>query len=75
VVANGVVKPVRGTPFDFTTAKPIGKDLMAVVIEGNPPGYDHNFVVNGDPHTLRPVARIKDPKSGRVMTLEGDQPA
>jgi len=74
VVANGVVKPVRGTPFDFTTAKPIGKDLMAVVIEGNPPGYDHNFVVNGDPHTLRPVARIKDPKSGRVMTLEGDQP-
>ncbi len=74
VVANGVVKPVKGTPFDFTTPKPIGKDLMAVVIKGNPAGYDHNFVVNGDPHALRPVARVKDPKSGRVMTLEGDQP-
>jgi aldose 1-epimerase len=74
VVANGVIKPVKGTPFDFTTPKAIGKDMMAVVIKGNPPGYDHNFVVNGEPHALRPVAKIKDPKSGRVMTLEGDQP-
>jgi len=74
VVANGVIKPVKGTPFDFTKPKPIGKDLVAVVIKGNPPGYDHNWVVNGDPHTLRPVARVKDPKSGRVMTIEGDQP-
>jgi aldose 1-epimerase len=75
VVANGVIKPVKGTAFDFTTAKPIGKDLLSVVIKGNPaPGYDHNYVVRGDPHALRPVARVKDPKSGRVMTLEGDQP-
>jgi aldose 1-epimerase len=75
VVANGVIKPVQGTAFDFRTPKPIGKDLLSVSIKGNPaPGYDHNFVVNGDPHGLRPVARVKDPKSGRVMTLEGDQP-
>ena len=73
-VPNGVVKPVKGTPFDFTTAKPIGKDIQSVKVKGNPNGYDHNFVVNGDPHTLRPVARVKDPKSGRVMMLEGDQP-
>jgi len=74
VVANGVIKPVKGTPFDFTSPKPIGKDLMSVVIKGNPPGYDHNWVVNGDPHAMRPVARVEDPKSGRVMTVEGDQP-
>ena len=37
-------------------------------------GYDHNFVVNGEPHKLRPVARLKDPKSGRVMVVEADQP-
>ncbi len=73
-VPNGVIKPVKGTPFDFTTPKPIGKDMQAVKVKGNPNGYDHNFVVNGDPHTLRPVARLKDPTSGRVMTLEGDQP-
>jgi aldose 1-epimerase len=74
VVPTGVVKSVKGTPFDFTTAKPIGKDLKAVVVKGNPIGYDHNFVVNGDPHAMRPVAWVKDPKSGRVMTLEADQP-
>jgi aldose 1-epimerase len=73
-VPNGVIKPVKGTPFDFTTPKPIGKDMAAVVVKGNPPGYDHNFVVNGEPHALRPVARVRDPKSGRVMTLEGNQP-
>jgi aldose 1-epimerase len=74
VVPTGAVKPVKGTPFDFTTAKAVGKDLKAVVVTGNPIGYDNNFVVNGDPHALRPVARMKDPKSGRVLTLEADQP-
>ena len=74
VVADGTIKPVKGTPFDFTSPKPIGKDMMDVVIKGNPAGYDHNWVINGDPHTLRPVARVEDPSSGRVMTLEGDQP-
>ena len=71
-VPDGKIKSVKGTPFDFTTAKPIGKDLKAV--GGKPVGYDHNYVVDGDPHTLRPVARLKDPKSGRVMTIEADQP-
>jgi aldose 1-epimerase len=69
---DGKVLPVAKTPFDFTTAKPIGKDLKSA--GGKPVGFDHNFVVNGDPHKLRPAARVKDPKSGRVMTLETDQP-
>jgi aldose 1-epimerase len=71
-VPNGVVKPVRGTPFDFTTTKVIGKDLKAV--GGKPIGYDHNYVANGDPNKLRPIAKLKDPKTGRVMTLDADQP-
>jgi aldose 1-epimerase len=72
MVPTGAILPVKGTPFDFTTAKPIGKDLRAT--GGTPVGYDHNFVVNGEPNALRPVARVKDPKSGRVMTLEANQP-
>ena len=74
VVPNGAVEPVAGSPFDFTKPKAIGKDIRAVVVAGNPPGYDHNFVVDGNPNALRPVARVKDPKSGRVMALEADQP-
>jgi aldose 1-epimerase len=72
MVPNGKVAPVKGTPFDFTTAKPIGRDLKAA--GGKPVGFDHNWVVNGDPHALRRVARLKDPRSGRVMTLLADQP-
>jgi aldose 1-epimerase len=71
-VPNGTVKPVKGTPFDFTSPKVIGKDIKAT--GGKPVGYDHNYIVNGDAHKLRPVAKLKDPKSGRVMTLEADQP-
>ncbi|HEY3496893.1 MAG TPA: aldose epimerase family protein, partial [Polyangiaceae bacterium] len=72
MVPTGQVRKVAGTPFDFTSAKPVGKDLAKT--GGNPVGYDHNFVVSGEAHRLRPVARLKDPKSGRVLTLEADQP-
>jgi aldose 1-epimerase len=72
MVPDGRITAVTGTPFDFTTAKPIGKDLQRT--GGTPIGYDHNFVVNGEPNRLRPVARLKDPKSGRVMTLSANQP-
>jgi aldose 1-epimerase len=72
MVPDGRVALVVGTPFDFTSAKRIGRDLQAA--GGSPTGYDHNFVVNGDPNQLRPVARLEDPTSGRVMTLDANQP-
>jgi aldose 1-epimerase len=72
MVPYGEIKPVTGTPFDFTSAKPVGKELKQ--IGGTPIGYDHNYVINGEPNQLRPVARVKDPKSGRVMTLSANQP-
>ncbi|WP_437984585.1 aldose epimerase family protein [Sorangium sp. So ce117] len=71
-VPSGQIKPVKGTPLDFTAAKPIGKDLEAM--GGKPVGFDHNLVVSGDPHKLREAARVKDPKTGRVLTIEADQP-
>jgi len=72
MVPNGEIEPVKGTPFDFTRAKAVGRDLKQA--GGTPIGYDHNFVVNGAPAQFRPVARLKDPKSGRVMMLSADQP-
>jgi len=73
---QGVVVPVAGTPFDFTKPKPIGRDLEAAGSQavGAPIGYDSNWIVNGDPSTLRPVAKLRDPKSGRVMTVGANQP-
>jgi aldose 1-epimerase len=72
MVPTGDTRPVKDTPFDFTTAKPIGRDLRQTGL--TPVGYDHNFVVDGQADQLRPVARLKDPRSGRVMTLAADQP-
>jgi len=71
-VPDGSVKPVKGTPYDFTKPKTIGKDLEAV--GGKPIGFDHNWIINGDLNKLRPNAKVKDPKSGRVLTLDADQP-
>jgi aldose 1-epimerase len=72
MVPDGRIAPVTGSPFDFTVAKPIGRDLTRA--GGRPTGYDHNFVVDGAPDRLRPVARLRDPRSGRVMTVSADQP-
>jgi aldose 1-epimerase len=71
-VPDGTIKPVKGTPFDFTVAKTIGKDLQAA--GGKPVGFDHNWIVNGTPGTMRPAARVKDPKSGRVLLVETAEP-
>ena len=72
LTAAGAIASVHGTPFDFTVPKPMGRDLLAA---GNQPvGYDLNYVIDGDPSTLREAARVSDPKSGRVLTLSGDQP-
>jgi aldose 1-epimerase len=71
-IPNGQILAVQGTPFDFTQPKPIGRDLAAA--GGTPTGFDHNWVVDGDAGQLRPVARLSDPKSGRVMTVDGNQP-
>jgi aldose 1-epimerase len=72
-VPDGTMTDVAGTPFDFRSAHTIGQyAAMAGVGDQMPPGYDHNWVVNGT--GLRNVAKYKDPASGRVMTIQADQP-
>lgn len=77
LIPTGVLQPVDGTAFDFRTAKPIGRDLR----RGDEPqllhgrGYDHNWVISRAPvREPREVARVHDPRSGRVMSLLSTQP-
>ncbi len=72
LIPTGELAPVTGTPFDFTKPKPIGQDLKKV--GGDPIGYDHNFVLNGEPYAMKLAARAYDPKSGRQMELYCDKP-
>lgn len=72
---DGRIIAVEGTAFDFRDLRRIGND-----IDGDDPqmkagkGYDHNFIIRGPIGTLRPCARLLEPKSGRMMTVETTQP-
>lgn len=69
LIPTGEIVPVKGTPFDFTTAKKVGRDMNAV-----PGGYDHNFVLNNYNKELRKVATLSDSISGRSLEIYTDQP-
>jgi aldose 1-epimerase len=74
-IPTGELRPVKGTPFDFTMAMPIGahiNDSDEQLILGK--GYDHNFVLNGKNGTLWRAARAFDPTTGRVMEVWTTEP-
>ncbi len=72
LIPTGGVATVEGTPLDFTKPTPIGRRIQQLY-EG-PGGYDHNFVVDGEPGVLRKCARVVDPHSGRVMICSTTEP-
>ncbi|MEO8108632.1 MAG: aldose epimerase family protein [Ginsengibacter sp.] len=69
LIPTGEIKPVKGTLFDFTTAKKIGRDIDQV-----PGGYDHNWVLNKKDSSLQKVAELTDSVSGRTMDVYTTQP-
>ena len=74
---TGELAPVAGTPLDFLEPTVIGKridaDHEAIKLAG---GYDHAWVLNGTPEgSLVRAARVRDPKTGRTLTLTTNQPA
>ncbi len=76
MIPTGEIKSVEGTPFDFRTAKTIGRDFdLNDTDMGIAGGYDHCFCFAGG-ETETPVLRIEayEPKSGRVMRVYTDQP-
>jgi aldose 1-epimerase len=73
LIPTGEIKPVKGTPLDFTTMTRIGDRIDKFLPQIN--GYDHNFVLDGDGKKLVLAARAKDPKSGRTMEVRTTEPA
>jgi aldose 1-epimerase len=76
-IPTGEIRNVAGTDFDFRKAKPIGHDIRDAkeqqLVFGR--GYDHNFVISKkEAAQPREVARVTDPKSGRVLSLWSAQP-
>ena len=75
LIPTGDLASVTGTPFDFTTAKPIGRDIGKdhVQLEYGL-GYDHNWVVDGEIGTMRLAARVHEPQSGRILEVHTQEP-
>jgi len=71
-IPTGQIKPVKGTPFDFTSPKPIGARFFQ--IESRPVGYDHNYVLDSGGKELAMAARVFEPGSGRVMEVYTTEP-
>lgn len=69
-IPTGEERAVLGTPFDFTSPKPIGRDIAVpdeqLALAG---GYDHNFCLD-DTH----FARVYSEKSGIAMDCYTDRP-
>ena len=78
LIPTGELAPVKGTPFDFTRAKPIGKEIAAeneqLEVGG---GYDHNFVLDrgeSSDNELVLAARVREPLTGRVLEVKTTEP-
>jgi aldose 1-epimerase len=74
LIPTGAIDPVAGTPFDFRRFHRIGariRDDHPQMVIGR--GYDHNWVLNGGPG-LAVAARLRDPSSGRQLTISTTEP-
>jgi aldose 1-epimerase len=75
-IPTGELRSVANTPFDFRKPTALGARIGAADDQlkiGK--GYDHNFVLDGGV-TKKPrlVARMHDPKSGRVLEIITTEP-
>ena len=77
LIPTGEIAPVTGTPFDFTTAKAIGRDLgeKDQQLEYGL-GYDHNWVLDkGDKQgQMTLAATLYEPSTGRLMEVFTQEP-
>ena len=74
LIPTGELAPVEGTPFDFRRATRIGERIADHNVQlRRAGGYDHNWAM-GDPGTMKLAAKLSDPGSGRVMTVETTEP-
>ena len=75
LIPTGELRPVRGTPMNFTSPMAVGArikdDYEQLRLAG---GYDHNFVLRQGNDQFRIAATIHEPESGRVMEVSTTQP-
>ncbi len=75
LIPTGEVLPVNNTPYDFTTAKAIGKDIECdFKLLRYFGGYDTNYYKKDYNGIASPIARLTDPATDLSMTVITDLP-
>ena len=75
MIPTGELRPVSGTPFDFTQPVTVGKRIDPQYDQIQlAQGYDHCFVVDKPAGELGLQARVYEPGSGRVMEVFSTAP-
>jgi len=72
LIPTGELANVEGTPFDFRKPTVIGARFSELT--GNPVGYDHNFVLDGEEGERKLAAKVHDPLSGRFLEVHTTEP-
>jgi len=72
LIPMGEIRAVKGTPLDFTHPVAIGAHIAEM--QGNPGGYDHNFVLSAEAGKLKFAARVFAAASGRQMEVWTTEP-
>ena len=76
LIPTGEIASVAGTPFDFTSFKAIGRDILKEDIQlERGLGYDHCWVLDDSNKGLRSAAILKEVNSGIQLEVFTDQPA
>jgi len=74
LIPTGELRPVKGTPFDFTAPAAIGKNISLEdeqLVLGK--GFDHNFVLDKQ-LSDEPAVVVTEPISGRRMEVFTTEP-
>ena len=74
-MTTGEIRPVAGTPFDFTTPKPIGQDINADCVQlRNGKGYDHNWCLDTAGDIQKVACELYCPLTGIDLKVYTDEP-
>jgi aldose 1-epimerase len=73
LIPTGELAPVEGTPFDFREFHKIGERVDQLNDKPGK-GYDHNFALNNQTGKLALAVKLRDAKSGRVLSVFTTEP-
>ncbi|MDN4502805.1 aldose epimerase family protein [Alteromonadaceae bacterium BrNp21-10] len=83
LIPTGALQDVANTPFDFTQAKLVAKDIRVSdpqLLKGGGMdtefgGFDHNWVFSDYDGSLKNQVSLYDPQSGRLLEILTQEPA